>query len=197
MNLHGVVASVIGAVNPLIAVTVRVSIGDVTAADGTRTPTYASPGAFTGTIAGTVLTVSAVASGAVQAGQTVSGAGVATGSMITQQLTGSPGGIGTYSLSRSQAVASPVAMTNALILRAQVQPVTWRDIQQMEGLNLQGTRSKIYLYGRVDGLVRSLRKGGDLVVIATGGVSDGTYLVAQVLEQYPDWCSAALTLQNE
>lgn len=78
---------------------------------------------------------------------------------------------------------------------AQVQPLTFRDIQQIEGLNLQGIRVGIYLYGKLDGLVRSQGKGGDLVVIPTG-VHAGTYLVALVLEQWPDWVKVAATLQN-
>ena len=41
-------------------------------------------------------------------------------------------------------------------LLAQVQPITWRDIQQLDGLNLQGTRKVIYLSGNLQGLVRPL-----------------------------------------
>jgi len=44
---------------------------------------------------------------------------------------------------------------------------------------------------------RVTRGGGDLITIATGGVNDGVWLVAQVLEQFPDWVAAACTLQNE
>lgn len=74
----------------------------------------------------------------------------------------------------------------------QVQALQYRDIQQIDGLNLQGTRRKIYFYGEVDGLVRSLSKGGDLILDGQGN----TWLVAMVLEQWPDWCSVAVTLQN-
>jgi hypothetical protein len=77
---------------------------------------------------------------------------------------------------------------------AQVQPLTFRDIQQIDGLNLQGVRVAIYLYGSLDGLVRSEGKGGDLVSI-TSGVHAGDYLVAMVLEQWPDWVKVAATLQ--
>ena len=79
---------------------------------------------------------------------------------------------------------------------AQVQPLTFRDIQQLDGLNLQGVRVGIYLDGKLDGLVRSDNKGGDLVVIGDG-VHAGTYLVAQVLEQWPDWVKVAATLQGK
>lgn len=40
MNLHGIVTSAIGSVNPFVTVTVRRSTGSTTNADGTRTPTY-------------------------------------------------------------------------------------------------------------------------------------------------------------
>ena len=79
---------------------------------------------------------------------------------------------------------------------AQVQALTFRDIVQLDGLNLQGTRRAIYLFGQVNGLVRSANEGGDLITIATGGTSDGVWLVAMILEQWPDWCKAACTLQD-
>ena len=62
--------------------------------------------AFTASIATTVLTVTAKGSGNIGAGQIVVGAGVTLGTKITGQLTGTTGGIGTYSLSASQTVAS-------------------------------------------------------------------------------------------
>jgi hypothetical protein len=83
----------------------------------------------------------------------------------------------------------------------QVQALTFRDLQQLEGLNLNGTRRAIYLFGAADGVVRPTSKGGDLIVI-TGGVQAGTWLVAQVLEQWGDggvasWVKVAVTLQND
>jgi hypothetical protein len=61
----------------------------------------------TGSIAGTTLTVTAVTTGVLAAGQTVSGDNVAVGTTIVRQLTGSPvGGVGTYQVSASQTVIS-------------------------------------------------------------------------------------------
>lgn len=77
----------------------------------------------------------------------------------------------------------------------QVQPMSWKDIQQVDGLNLQGTRCSIYINGVVNGLVRPANDGGDLIVL-TDGPNAGTWLVAMVLEQWPDWCKVAVTLQN-
>lgn len=59
----------------------------------------------TGSISGTVLTVSAVTSGALVVGQTISGTGVTADTVITSFGTGS-GGAGTYNINNSQTVAS-------------------------------------------------------------------------------------------
>lgn len=61
---------------------------------------------FTGSIAAAVLTVTAVQIGTIVAGRTLFGTGVAAGSVVGAQLTGTPGGIGTYAVSPSQTVAS-------------------------------------------------------------------------------------------
>jgi hypothetical protein len=63
----------------------------------------------TATIAGTVMTVSAVASGVLHVGQTISGVGVTLGTIITALGTGS-GGVGTYTLSVTSTVAVGVTM---------------------------------------------------------------------------------------
>lgn len=60
----------------------------------------------TGSISGTTLTVSAVGSGVLGAGQTITGTNVTAGTTITGQLTGTAGGTGTYTVSISQTVAS-------------------------------------------------------------------------------------------
>lgn len=126
MNLHGLVAPIIGAVNPNLAVSLQISTGPgAPQADGTQTPSYAAP----------------------------------------------------------------------VTVQGQVQPLTWRDLQQLDGVNLGGVRWKIYLYGEVDGIVRPERKGGDLVTISIGR-HQGVWLVVQILEQFPDWCCAAIVLQN-
>lgn len=61
----------------------------------------------TGSIAGDVLTVTAVGSGAVRPGATISGTGVASGSKVLSQISGTPHGVGTYRVSiPNQTVAS-------------------------------------------------------------------------------------------
>lgn len=69
---------------------------------------------FTASIAGTTMTVSAVASGTLAVGQVVLGAGVAPGTTITALGTGT-GGTGTYTISVSQTVASTAGLTSTLV----------------------------------------------------------------------------------
>jgi hypothetical protein len=65
--------------------------------------------AFTGSIAGNVLTVTGITSGAVAQGQTLSGTGITAGTKIVDFLTGAGGNVnevGTYQLNISQTVSS-------------------------------------------------------------------------------------------
>ena len=61
---------------------------------------------FTGSISGSTLTVTAVASGTITVGQIISGTGISAGTTITALIWGGAGGTGTYSVSISQTVAS-------------------------------------------------------------------------------------------
>lgn len=71
----------------------------------------------TGSIATTTLTVTAVSSGKLDAGQTISGSGVTAATKITAQLTGTPGGIGTYTVDTSQTASSTtVTATSATVV---------------------------------------------------------------------------------
>lgn len=82
---------------------------------------------------------------------------------------------------------------------AQIQALSFGDLQKLDGLNIQGERRKIYLSGRFDSLSRERQTGGDLVVYPDGNTWPyGTrWLIVQVLEQWPDWCSVAVTQQVE
>ena len=82
---------------------------------------------FTGSISGTTLTITAIASGAVALGQTINGTGVTAGTTIVGFGTGSGGNInetGTYTVNISQTVASttissyyqrPLSITSAFV----------------------------------------------------------------------------------
>jgi hypothetical protein len=79
----------------------------------------------------------------------------------------------------------------------QVQALTYRDLIQISGLNLNGNRRAIYLLGDVEGVMRPVDKGGDLIVFPDGTV----WLVATALETWgkagstDTWCKVAATLQ--
>lgn len=76
-------------------------------ASGSASSIAAETFSVTGSIAGNVLTVTAVGSGTVVAGALISGTNVATGSTIVSQLSGTAGGVGTYAVSiPEQTVAS-------------------------------------------------------------------------------------------
>lgn len=66
----------------------------------------AGSGSVTASIDGDVMTVTAVGSGSVPVGSTLSGSGVTSGTKVLAQLSGSAGGVGTYRVSIVQTVAS-------------------------------------------------------------------------------------------
>lgn len=80
---------------------------------------YPRTASFTGSIATTTLTVSAVSAGTLFPSMQISGTGVTAGTRIVEQLTGTTGGTGTYTVSASQTVTS-TAMTGDLPSRIQV-----------------------------------------------------------------------------
>lgn len=85
--------------------------GSVFAAAAGSTVASAS---VTGSIAGTTLTVTAVGSGALYVGQTLTGTNVLPGTTITALGTGT-GGTGTYTVNQSQTVASTTITGGAAI----------------------------------------------------------------------------------
>lgn len=70
---------------------------------------------FTGTasFATNVMTVTVATSGAVLVGSVITSAGVAAGTYVTAQLTGTPGGVGTYSLSTAPGTITAQAVTTS------------------------------------------------------------------------------------
>lgn len=70
------------------------------------------PAVFTGSISGTTLTVTAIASGYIGPGATISGTGVTAGTTISSVISAS-GGVGTYTVSASQTVASTTITATA------------------------------------------------------------------------------------
>lgn len=66
---------------------------------------------YTGSIAGTTMTISAVGTGLVAVGNVISGTNILPGTTIVSQLTGSAGSTGTYEVSVSQTVSSTTITT--------------------------------------------------------------------------------------
>jgi hypothetical protein len=76
---------------------------------------------FTGVVASNVLTVSSL-TGTVTVGMTLSGTGVATGTLVVNQLTGAPGGVGTYTVTGNATVSSTTITGQATGTTALAQP---------------------------------------------------------------------------
>lgn len=62
--------------------------------------------AFTAAIATSVMTVSAVASGTIRQGAPITGSGVSAGTYVGSQISGTPGGVGTYNVVGTTTAAS-------------------------------------------------------------------------------------------
>ena len=102
-NEHGMVFNVTEIIFPVIAGQVQYTIGP-----NPSTPNFIGA-SFTGSISGTTLTVTGINSGAVAQGQTLSGAGIVSGTKIVRFLTGAGGNVnevGTYELNIPQTVNS-------------------------------------------------------------------------------------------
>lgn len=80
-----------------------------------------------------------------------------------------------------------------------MQPLSGRDLMQLDGLNIQGVQRVAYVRGDIQGLVRVKQKGGDLIVIPAAPTAPayavGSWLVVVVMETWPDWCKVGLSLQ--
>jgi hypothetical protein len=74
----------------------------------------------------------------------------------------------------------------------QVQDLSSDDLKKIDGINIQGSMSAVYLSGaKWNGVVRVGMQGGDLLVFR-----NQTWLVVAVLENFPDWSKLAVVLQN-
>lgn len=88
--------------------------------------------------------------------------------------------------SRAPGYAPPVSMS------VQKQELSFKDLQHVDGLNLQGIFCAVYLRGTAYAVMRGKAKGGDKFVIGCD-----TWLVVAIPEQWPDWCKVLLNLQVE
>lgn len=119
----------------------------------------------------------------------VSGAVAVVNPMITVTIQPSAGYVTDAEGRQVPAYGTPVTT------QAQKQPLQYNDIQQLDRLNIQGTRCKMYLTGNWNGIVRADQKGGDLITLPDSSV----WLVAVVSEDWSGengWVSVLCTLQN-
>jgi hypothetical protein len=107
---------------------------------------------FTGVVAANVLTVSSL-TGTITIGMTLSGTGVASGTLVTAQLTGPAGGAGTYSVTGNATVGSTTITGQMTGLPALLQPF--------------GQSSSIYIWNPQALVSRTLSVTGS--ASATGG----------------------------
>lgn len=122
MNLHGIVAPIIGVVNPPIVGQWKASTGYTTAADGTQVPSYAAP----------------------------------------------------------------------VDITLDVQALSAKEIEHLDGLNIQGMMKGVWANGEIHGIDRTAGLGGDILTF-----SGQTWLVVQVLEAWNgDWCHVAVSRQR-
>lgn len=80
----------------------------------------------------------------------------------------------------------------AVIAPAQIQELTAKEIEHLDAMNIQGVRNAIYINGSLSGVIRSEKKGGDIIITPDNRI----WLVTVVLEQWPDWCKVGVTLQD-
>ena len=77
----------------------------------------------------------------------------------------------------------------------QRQPMTYKDLMQVSGLNLNGEKCCFYVNGNWQGVKRPTSQGGDLITLEDGSV----WLVVMILENWSvndGWSKVACVLQS-
>jgi hypothetical protein len=126
----------------------------------------------TGSIAGTVLTVTAVGSGALTPGMTISGSGITAGTKIVKALTqtGAAGGVGTYQVSASQTAASTTVTGTGRFVFAGI--LAHSNVYKMSGTPAGGSLApQNFILDYDDGEFMTM---GDIVIAlpGTGNIGD-------------------------
>ena len=133
--------------------------GSASTASGSASTIAAGTASVTGSIADNVLTVTAVSSGTLYVGAVISGTGVATGTQIVSQTSGTTGGIGSYivSIPNQDVASTTISATYGL-------------------LTIGGTVSGTIAVG---GLVTGtgVSAGTYITALGTGTGGAGTYIV--------------------
>lgn len=114
----------------------------------------------TGSISGTTLTVTAVTTGQMNVGETISGTGVASGTQIVSQLTGTAGGVGTYQVSGAAQTVASTTITGSYGLMT-VTAVSSGTLALGDGISGSG-----------------ITTGNSIIAFGTGTGGNGTYVVS-------------------
>jgi hypothetical protein len=115
---------------------------------------------WTGSISGTTLTITAVGAGQVNINETISGTGVATGTQILSQLTGTANGVGTYQVSGAAQTVASTTITGSYGLMT-VTAVSSGTLALGDGLSGSGVTT-----------------GTAILAFGTGTGGNGTYVVS-------------------
>ena len=76
-------------------------------------------------------------------------------------------------------------------ISVQVQQLTAADLAHMNDMNSSAITRKVWTDTILTGVDRAAQMGGDKLVLPDGTV----WLVVQILETWPDWCSAIIQKQ--
>lgn len=178
----------------------NLTTGDVTfAAAGAPTTTSAATTAIaagtaatgTGTIQGNVLTISGVTN-TIYPGAVVTGTGVASGTTVVAQLSGTPGGAGTYAVNiPSQSVAS-TAITVTPYVMTVGGAVTGPAITTGAVIQSSGTATGVVIGAAVTAQITATT-----FVVATGGGTAASGTVVLALNVETSWHAASFGSQGE
>jgi hypothetical protein len=86
------------------------------------------------------------------------------------------------------------AYSSPQAIRIQLQALQLNELKLLDGLNIQGDKSGMYLFGDAQGVVRPDAQGGDLITLFNGN----KYLVTLILEDWSlvnNWCKIVGTRQ--
>lgn len=95
----------------------------------------------------------------------------------------------TGSTTNADGTQTPVYTTASGLV--QVQGLSGRDIQHLNGLNIQGVTRKAYCFGDVNGIIRASGKGGDVLTLLDGSI----WKVGVVFESWTTWSAVGLIQQ--
>lgn len=81
-------------------------------------------------------------------------------------------------------------------VRIQVQGLSAGELAHTDGLNIQGVRRAVYMFGNLQGVVRADKQGGDILQFPEiPGQSAKDWRVVHVLETWPEWSKVVVVMQ--